>query len=691
MIGQLITGADGKPLAQYSKLSQSQYNPPQEVKELFNRVQRDYQVSYGLQHRPFKEFDGYSLLDRARLDQETFGAYVGCEWVPKQKAWRWKGRKNTSRNKLIQILARTLAGMLYPYVYAQNEMNEEDKMSARVMRILIEEHLRKANYEMKFLFLVSSALVNPAVFCEVEYVEAFQKVKQKLAGGKWKIIEVVDELLSGLQLNVLPIDEILLPDYYSGTGQIQKLPNIIRVRRISYDTARAENAGKYFDDKGKDLFDYVRAGQTRVLFSTNENLTLYDVEWTEADGNYVQEVTAYYRAEDLEVKWIAGVGMFNYDDCYNTNPFEHRRMILTKDEGWCSIPVYKFAMSGFEPLDPAGRFAWYKSGAFKEYWDDQGLNRMWQLAFDGTSLDVIKPQILSGVAKVDGMVMSPGAVFGLPAGAQVTPYSMGPNLAAAYQALTRSETDISASTQSDPAPATATPNVSATQTAAAVAQSRLFFNVFALMLSDLINQIGGLVMDCTIQYSTIGDLDISVPGTLNMKYKTFLSKGKDKGKNVSNKIIFTDKHMGRKYNKDQKENYEWDLYNKSGGTDSDQRIYEVNPYAFARTTYSMYADADQIVLKSTGADRAEKALAFNMMADPRVAPFTDPQAVATDFVIEEYGGDDPDRYKRKGPPLSGDMLNAIMNQGKGGPPGAQAPAGGTVMPPGSNPPVPALQ
>lgn len=691
MIGQQITGADGKPLPQFLKLTASQYNPPDEVKELFNRVQRDYQVAYSLQHRPFKEFDGYSLLDRARLDQETFGAYVGCEWVPKQKAWRWKGRKNTSRNKLIQILARTLAGMLYPYVYAQNEMNEEDKMSARVMRILIEEHLRKAGYEMKFLFLVASALVNPAVFCFVEYVEAFQTIKQKMAGGKVKITEVVDELLSGLQLNVLPIDEILLPDYFSGTGQIQKLPNIIRLRRIPYDQAKAENAGKYFDKTGKDLFDYVEAGKTRVFLAGNENLTLYDIEWTEADGNYVQELTAYYRSEDLEVKWIGGVGMLNEEDCYNTNPFNHRRMVLTKEEGWCSIPVYPVAMSGFEPLDPAGRFAWYKSGAFKEYWDDQGLNRMWQLAFDGTSLDVIKPQILSGVAKVDGMVMSPGAVFGLPAGAQVTPYSMGPNLAAAYQALTKSETDISASTQSDPAPSSPTPNVSATQTNAALAQSRLFFNVFALMLSDLINQIGGLVMDCTIQYSTIGELNTNVSGVLGMKYKTFLSQGKDKGKNVSNKIVFSDKHMGRKYTKEQKTKYEWGLYDKTGGKDSDQRLYEVNPYQFARLTYAMYIDADQIVLKSTGADRAEKALAFNMMTDPRVAPFTDPEAVATDFVIEEYGGDDPDRYKKKGPAVSQDMLSAIMNQGKGSPPGAPVPSGAAVMPPGVNAPVPSMQ
>jgi len=41
MIGQLITGEDGKPLEQYSKLSKSKYQPSNEVKKLFARVQRD--------------------------------------------------------------------------------------------------------------------------------------------------------------------------------------------------------------------------------------------------------------------------------------------------------------------------------------------------------------------------------------------------------------------------------------------------------------------------------------------------------------------------------------------------------------------------------------------------------------------------------------------------------------------------
>lgn len=68
MIGQQITGEDGKPLQSLNLTPELQYNPSQEVLKLMERVQRDYQVGWALQHRPFDEFDGYSLLERARLD-----------------------------------------------------------------------------------------------------------------------------------------------------------------------------------------------------------------------------------------------------------------------------------------------------------------------------------------------------------------------------------------------------------------------------------------------------------------------------------------------------------------------------------------------------------------------------------------------------------------------------------------------
>lgn len=673
MIGQqIVKDKDGNYVDNLGrKLSKSAYQPPDEVKKLWARCQRDYQVAYALQHRSFKEFDGYSLLDRARMDQETFAAFVGAEYVPQHKRWRWKGRKNTARNKLIGILAHVLAGMLYPYVNARNQENEDDKMTARVMKILVEDHLKKADYETNFLFMILSALVNPAVFVQVEWVEAMQTIINRQPDGTVNIMKILNEVLSGLALNILPIDEIMLPDFYSGTGKLTTLHCIPRIRRIPWDEARQKWEGKFFDADGKDLFGFVQAGKTRIVLTGNENQELFDIEWTEADLSYVQEITFYYPYEDLEVPFVGGVGMFNYQDVYNNNPFKHRRLTLYKDQ-WVSVPVLPFVMAGFEPLDPTGRFAYFKSGAFKEFWDDLSLNTMHRLAHDGTYLDIFKPIFLSGVAKADSTVLVPGATVGIPAGAEVTPFNLGPNLKAAYDNIAKMEADMSASTVDNIMQGQETPGVTATQTNQAIQAAKVTFTVFGIFIAKLIREIGELTMDCVVNYATVGELDTSVPGAIDMKFRTFLIKNKEKSRNLTHKIEFTTKHMGKKYTQKQVEGKEWALYNKTGKTpkermSSDQRIYEINPYQFARTQFSMTIDVDQILDKSIGATKQRKQIAAGILTAPTIAPFTDQQAVA-DEVIDEFGADlteDPDKLKKK-QNSKPSMMNAVMGNNQPG-------------------------
>lgn len=659
MIAHIVTGKDGIPIdGNGNKLAESSWNPPEEIKKLFAQVQTDYQSAWRLQHRPFDEFDGYSLLDRARMDQQTFGAYVGAQQVAEQNQWRWKGRKNTARNKVIGILAHVIAGMLFPVCYAYNQDNEEDKMTARVMRILIENHLRKADYEVKFLFMMTSALVNPAVFTEIEYVEALQKIKVKDTNGKWKIEQAVDELLSGINLNIIPIDQILLADFF--TFDLQRQPNICRVRRIPYDEARNIYAGTCIVD-GKDQFDYVEAGKTRIMLTGQEHQTLYDIEWTEADRNYVQEITMYYRPEDLEVTFVGGVFMGDYNDPYNSNPFKHRRMSMVNDK-WASIPVYPFAKTGFEPLDPAGRFAYYKSACFKLFWDALGDDRMHQIAYDGTYLDVIKPIFMSGVAKIDSTVMVPGATIGMPLNASVTPYQLGPNLQAALNMMRTEQDDMSESTQDQIMSGITESGVTARATSLAEQNAKVILGVFGIMIADLIKQIGELVMDDIILHTTVGEIDATIPEALRMKYKLITVRGKDGGKDVTNRIEFTDEMMGN-LTKEQANQLEWDMFEQAGGESSNQRNYKVNPYKFARHQFSLYIDPDMIVSRSMGTDQLKKERAFNMLTDRRVAPYVDQQAVVDKFVLEEYSDGDPDEFKPKQNP--NDLLQAVMGGGQG--------------------------
>lgn len=676
MIANIVTDEEGNPIdGNGNKLSASSYNPPEEIKKLFQRVQTDYQLAWRLQHRGFDEFDGYSLLDRARLDQETFGAYVGLTKQGPNQEWRWKGRKNTARNKIIGILAHVIAGMLFPYCYAYNDEDEQDEMTARVMRILIEDYLKKADYEIKFLFMITSALVNPAVFVEVEYLEALQKIKIRNADSTYRIEEAVDELLTGINLNIIPIDQVLLADFY--TFDIQRQPYRVRVKRIPWDEAREIYAGKHFID-GVDQFDFVTAGMTRIMLTGQEDQTLYDIEWTEADLNYVQVINIQYRPEDLDVEFVGGVFMGENENVYNSNPFKHRRMSMIGDK-WLSIPVYNIAKSGFEPLDPAGRFAYYKSASFKEFWDDAGQNRMHQITYDGTFLDVIKPIFISGGATPDESVMVPGATVAMPMGASVTPYSLGPNLVAAMNMMRSEQEDMSESTQDSNSNGQAQPNVTAYATAKAQQNAQVILGVFSVMIADLVRQIGDLVMDCIIMNTTIGEIDATIPGDLNMKYKTLIMQGKDGGKDVTNRITFDTNMMGQEMSKEQLNDREWEMFNKAGKMNTKQRNFIVNPYKFARTRFSLYIDPSAITSRSMGTDQLRKDRAFNLLMDPRVMPYIDPEAVVDKFVLDEYSDGDPDEFKRKVQPGQ-DMLSQVMGQ-NGQTPQAPVPLGQQAAPP----------
>lgn len=693
MIGGTVTDADGLPVDNNgTKLSSSAYQPPKALMELFARCQNDYDTAWRMQHRSFDEFDGYSLLDRARLDQETFGAYVGVQYVPRSRSWRWKGRKNTARNKIIGILAQIISAVLIPTVYATDEEDNDSQESARAMKILLEEYFHRAKYEIKFLYMVLSALVNPAVFVQVEWVEAMQRAKVALAGGGTEIREVVDDLLSGLNLNIVPIDELMLGDFY--TFDMQRQPYLVRLRRISYDDARKIYAGRYFDaDPGQDKrpknysgekdgvmdrFDYVEAGKTRVFIATQENQVLYDIDWTEADKSMVQVATFYYRGDDLEVTWVGGVFMGNFDpehpeQVYNQNPMCHRRMVpVGKD--WGSMPVYPYAKSGFEPLDPAMRFAYFKSAAFKEFWDDATLNVMHQLLVDGTKLDVMKPLIISGITKYDGNVMAPGAVASMPKDAIVSPYQLGPNLAAAMNALQQEEKDLQDSTIAAILQGQLGPRQSATAAAAAIANAKKMLGVFGTMVSRLVADVGEISVDCIVMNTTVGEMQEILPGALGIKYKTMLVRSKEGNRQSNHKLVFTDRYIGKTMTEGEMRAREWELWEEAGGGKKDaMKIWEINPYQFARKRYQTFIDVDEMVQRATGADRTRKMTALNVLTDPRVAPYTDPEAVINDFAIEEYGGNDPDKYKKKGSSADA-MMGAIgakppispMAMGQGG-------------------------
>lgn len=654
---------DTKAIIQDPNATQPLYNKklnaPPDVRKLWEQVRQDYFNAYALQNRPFEEFDMLSLLQRMNLDQQTWGAFVGANYSPNDQQWRWQGRKNTARNKIIGILAHVVSAMLYPFVYAYNEDNKEDELTARVMRILIENHLKKTNYEDKFLYMMVSAMVNPAVFAQVEFVEAMQKIKYK-KDGKWMTDEVIDEILTGIHLNLVPVDQMMLGDFY--TPDIQNQPYIIRVRRLGYDEAKKIYGNKFFH-KGEDIFNYVRKGDlTQVIGAGRDYQTIYNVDWTLADQNFVQVLTAYYKGEDLELDFVGGVLMGSWEDPFNTNPFKKRRLTTNKKGEYCTMPVYPFAKTGAEPIDPNRRFAYYKSYAFKEFWDDASINRTFQLLQDGNYLGTFPPSMITGVTNIESSIMVPGYTFGAPKDTTLTPAFQMRNTDAQLAMLNVNKDDMSLSTQDALQSGFAEKGVTATASLKAEQNARIMMTVFATMISNLVKDIGQLYVDDILLHTTQGEIDATVPNGIKVKYREIRASTKEAGKNMNNIIQFDPNMSLPTFTKEKATEKEWKLWEENGKNEPSSYVYVVDPYKFAKAQFSVYVDPQVIVSRSIGTDQLRKERLLNFATNPAITPFVDMKEIVDKLVIEDLAEGDPDKFKAKQDPNA--MAQAMFGGGK---------------------------
>lgn len=191
---------------------------------------------------------------------------------------------------------------------------------------------------------------------------------------------------------------------------------------------------------------------------------------------------------------------------------------------------------------------------------------------------------------------------------------------------------------------------------AALTNAKIILGGFSFMMADLVRQVGELTIDIAVSHTSQGELDATLPEALNLKFRTILVKSKDKGRDITNKIVFTDALLGKKYSPEEARAKSFDLLDQAGGLNTDQRIFEVNPYRFARTVFTAWVDADKITASAIGLNRDQKMQDITMLTQPFVYPFVDQQALANE-VIEEYGGNDSDKLKKK--PGANDAMQPV--------------------------------
>lgn len=640
MIGTIERNTKGEPVSAVSA-----YNPTPEVAELTSLISIDYGIAYNNLHRSYEEFSHRSVIEEMNAGQRIFNSYVPPRSENPDESWRAQTVRPLARNKMISIAAHVTANLIYPSLFAQNEADEEDAMAAQVMGDIMEWVQERADYDRVFLFAVIAMLSNPAVVVEVSYVKALIKAR-KLASEGAKVQEVLDELNSGIKLGIVPCDELLIAN--TREFYIQKQRFVIRRRYIDFDEAKSVH-GKHKN------FEYVTPG-VKAVYSADDG-SFFDIK-DDDNPTLVEEVTYFNRREDMEVTFVNGiyVGKDNIED----NIIKHRRTVLLPDGEIATIPVYKFAKSGYEPIDEM-RFFYYKSAASKLGPDQDLIDTLYNMVIDGTFLSVMPPVNVFGSEEQDTGVVYPGAVNYFSHEAKAEAMNTGSNLTAGMNTLNMVENSMSQSSQDDTRMGI---SASGSQTAFEISRmeqnAQIQLGLFGKMIGFLVRDLSELIIDDIIMHLTVAQMNEIIGGEVSMKYNTFLIKEKagENGK-TKKKIEFTDEIMGEVDIKKK----QLELLKRES---DDTRILLVNPYQFARMKYMVSVQADAVIGKSQFTQKSLNLEAYDRMIQN---PHVDQKAVTKDFLVETFAEGETEKYMAKQP--------QGMPQGA---PQAPAPQGGMQNP-----------
>ena len=201
----------------------SLYQPPTDVTLLLSAQKKDYEKGYEILHRNWRELNDMSVIQRMNEDQMTFNSYVPPPSLDPNDQWKWRGTRGLARSKMMNLYAHLTSKYVVPGVNAQNPQDdEEDKPMAGVMRDSMKWTIDNSNYKESFLLASMGALVNPVTYIEAEYSEVYQMIKERdELSGTVTTKEILDEVFSGFNANVLSADQILITNAHQQNIQRQ--------------------------------------------------------------------------------------------------------------------------------------------------------------------------------------------------------------------------------------------------------------------------------------------------------------------------------------------------------------------------------------------------------------------------------------------------------------------------------------
>jgi hypothetical protein len=611
-----------------------EYNPEEKVRQVTNLMTHDFERSNQAKTKSYPEFNNLTLMQRQAVDQLRFNGYQIMAAETPDEEWRSNAVRPITRNRAISIAAHITGSIMYPQINAQNQNDDEDKASATVMRDLMEWSNEQATYDRTFVYAAIAALVNPAVIIHSEYTEVYRDVKrEKLEGGGYRREKILDEIYSGFQDTIVPLDEFWHPDFYE--HNIQKQDHLIRRRTLTFSAAKAKH-GEAANWK------YVKPGLHLIL--PEGESAFYEAYDDNLRGELVEEIIYWNRAEDLMLVFCNGVLV---TDPENPNPREDKK--------------YPFSKTGFELIDE-GKFFYYKSMVFKLGPDEEVVQTLYRMIIDGTFLQLMPPTLGYGEEAVESSSVAPGAVTTLREGSKFEKVDVGSNLQAGMAALDKVEGSMSESSQ-DPQQAGQAPSkeMTAFEVDRLEQNAKVLLGLFGKMIGFLVDDFGGLRVGDILQYLTIGDVqEVLAGGGQQFQLRSFLIPNRTvNGKSKTRKIQFDMDMPDQPLSEEKMMDESFKLLDKEGGPDSDREIYRVNPQIFRTIKFKIRVTPDII---TPPIDNLARALNLELYDRAIANQHADQEALYRELLLGSYDRtkNDTDKYVNKDLEQPGGDLAALI-------------------------------
>lgn len=610
----------------HEKADISGYQPPQPEVDLTKDWQGTYEIGHNILNRSWQELDNLSVIECMNEDKRDFNSNVPPPSLDPDDAWKWRGTRATARKKMMATYAHLTSAYVVPSFFAQNDKDEDDKDFAEVMKDCVQWLINNSNYLDSYLLAVMGALVNPVTYVEADWCEIYQTIKEKLADGTLSKKEVLDEVLSGFNANVLSADQVMITNAHQ--QNIQRQYRIMKRRFVE----KSELDAKYRHHKN---WVHVHAG-IRSIFNPSDGL-FYDIK-DDMHPTLVEEVIGMCRSEDLEIPWVNGI--YLGDDDLGANPMKHR------DNN--NAPKYNLVPFGAERINE--HFFFFKSGVRRVHWDHILIDQQWENAQNAATMAALPSVAITGDDEIDTQVMMPSAVTAFASkDVKVTPISVV-NPAPLFAAMDRVQDSAEENSVSE-VQGGALPQASqkAYNVARAEQNGKINLGPLAKSLGSSVAQLGQLMSDIVINHVSVPEIDEIEGGKTRLKYrKLLIHDAMVDGKKVSKLIRFSDALIGKEMTPEEKKAAELDLMIEHGGYESKKVVKDVNPFLFSKRKYLAYCSPDEFTPPNKATTDAMKMDAVDKLgASPYLQQFIDGETFVEDFFLGIFAPGDEEKYKKQ--------------------------------------------